>query len=562
MRSFTAKEHTASVLALCLSVFAQSYLLISVFPYSGYMAIDLLEGVNGENVGSYAGLLASSFMLGRALTSYGWGKLADRYGRVPVLQASLVLSLVFSFLFGLSTSFALALLIRFFLGIGSGILIVAKVSASELACGSQVLETKGMGMVMGMWAMGYMIAPAISGALAEPTRQYPDHVRSAFLAEFPFFLPNLVGAILCLMSILTVHVYVKETLPEDKLRHFKHLPNDTWSSIRSVYNAVLPTIEESTLIAPEIPASYGGTESDDESDIDIPQHVLDFIQHDVGDAIRESQLACDESVAFLSTTNPRASIAQSIARRSTISSGQRRISRLSHVSSPATVSSLWAQTNTRNHMVVYWIASFVMVAVDEGFPLFCISQVAGLGLSEGSIGKIMSASGLLFVVGQYFIYTMLVNWAGLYGSIRIGSLSMGPLVALLPISLWLNKGSSGEDTLTWQAFTFLSIILAIYRVFSLSFFSSMAVAMNRTVLPSHRGTMNGLSTVGGSIAKGLGPIFAGVLVAFSFSSGVFAPHVGAVFMWVVMSGLGCVATVAAFLLLHDDDEEDAIELNT
>jgi MFS family permease len=196
MRSFTAKEHTASVLALCLSVFTQSYLLISVFPYSGYMAIDLLEGVNGENVGSYAGLLASSFMLGRALTSYGWGKLADRYGRVPVLQASLVLSLVFSFLFGLSTSFALALLIRFFLGIGSGILIVAKVSASELACGNQVLETKGMGMVMGMWAMGYMIAPAISGALAEPTRQYPDHVRSVFLAEFPFFLPNLVGAIL------------------------------------------------------------------------------------------------------------------------------------------------------------------------------------------------------------------------------------------------------------------------------------------------------------------------------------------------------------------------------
>ena len=36
-------------------------------------------------------------------------------------------------------------------------------------------------------------------------------------------------------------------------------------------------------------------------------------------------------------------------------------------------------------------------------------------------------------------------------------------------------------------------------------------------------------------------------------------------MWVVTRGLGCVATVMAFLLVHDDDsnhEERSIELNT
>ena len=37
-----------------------------------------------------------------------------------------------------------------------------------------------------------------------------------------------------------------------------------------------------------------------------------------------------------------------------------------------------------------------MSCIDESFPLFCISKEAGLGLSEASIGKIMSGSGVIF----------------------------------------------------------------------------------------------------------------------------------------------------------------------
>lgn len=143
------RNHTISTLALCLSVFAQAYLLISVFPYSGFMVIELIDGLNEENAGSYAGLLASSFMIGRACSSYGWGKLADLYGRVPVLIASLLLECIFSVWFGLSTSFTMALIVRFLLGVGSGILTIARTSASELAYGNRKLETKGMSMVMG-----------------------------------------------------------------------------------------------------------------------------------------------------------------------------------------------------------------------------------------------------------------------------------------------------------------------------------------------------------------------------------------------------------------------------
>jgi MFS family permease len=149
-RSNTANSkqytHLSSTVALCICTLAHSWLLISVFPYSGFMAVALVPGVDEENAGSYAGLLASAFMAGRAGTSYAWGKSADVYGRKFVLIASLGLSCLFSLLFGLSPTFGFALLWRFLLGMGNGIIGTAKTTVSEIARGNENLETRGMGL--------------------------------------------------------------------------------------------------------------------------------------------------------------------------------------------------------------------------------------------------------------------------------------------------------------------------------------------------------------------------------------------------------------------------------
>merc|ERR1712157_64504 len=127
-----------------------------------------------EDAGSYAGFLASSFMVGRMLCSYHWGKIADKYGRKIVLCASLGLSAIFSLWFGLTKSFHSALLIRFLLGLSNGILFTTKTLVVEAANGNEELEKKSMGIVMGMWGWGFLICPALSGALAEPVEQYPN----------------------------------------------------------------------------------------------------------------------------------------------------------------------------------------------------------------------------------------------------------------------------------------------------------------------------------------------------------------------------------------------------
>ena len=109
-------KHFMSTIALCSSVLTFFYLLMSVFPYSGFMVMHLIHGVDHEHAGIYAGFLASSFMIGRAITSYPLGLIGDIYGRKFVLVFTSLVAGFGSLLFGLSTSYKMAFIIRFIMG--------------------------------------------------------------------------------------------------------------------------------------------------------------------------------------------------------------------------------------------------------------------------------------------------------------------------------------------------------------------------------------------------------------------------------------------------------------
>jgi hypothetical protein len=207
---------------------------------------------------------------------------------------------------------------------------------------------------------------------------------------------------------------------------------------------------------------------------------------------------------------------------------------------------------------VYWVASFLAVAQDEAFPLFCLSLDAGLGLSENGIGRILSASGVLDLALQFVVYAPLVSRTGLYGSMRWATVALPPLAAAVPLSLLMNQSAAPPQqrgTISWCSFAFLVTDLALARALGMTFMSGITVATNRLVPPSQRATLNGLGVLGGSLCKSLGPVLAGLLVAFSFSSGVFSPHGGAAFLFLVIGGANVVTTVAAFCFLREEDED-------
>jgi MFS family permease len=551
--AITARIHYSSTIAMCLCTFTHSWLLVSVFPYSGFMVIKLVNGTNEENAGSYAGLLAAAFMIGRALTSYSWGRIADIYGRKIVFYISLVLSAIFSVFFGLSSSFGVAFLWRFLLGASNGLVGISKAVVSETARGNVQLETRGMSMSMGMWAWGFLLSPAIAGFLSDPIKQFPnlnlwvskDQTIYKVLESYPFLLPNLISVLLCLIDFIAVVLWVPETLPETDIRSANKIPIDFRYWLRNLFSSSSTEPTNTNLINNQqlIPNEPSMVEEEEDNVL-----IHDHMTH-------------SESISLLSTS----SIQLPFLNNETCNDDDDYDPNTTCQSPPrkATLAFLWSKIDTRNHLIVFWIFSFVAIAIDEAFPLYCISKGGGLGLSEGSIGKLLSATGIIFALTQYHVYTWIVDTYGLRRSIQLGALLSAPLVTFVPLSLLLNdEGEGGKpstsNSLTWGSFIYLSLLLSFIRIFGLVFFSSITIATNRTVIPSHRGTMNGLSMLGGSIAKGLGPIFAGLLMSSGISSGLFPPKVGSALVFVIIGLCSAITAGVTFVLIgNKQDNGDA-----
>ena len=337
----TPSLHLASIASLCFGMLTHSYLLISVFPYSGYMAIRFIESANKDNAGSYAGMLASSFNFGRIVTAFGWGTVADIYGRKAVLVLSFSLLCILSVLFGLSPSFGMALLLRFSIGMANGIVGTNKTLVSDLAQGNEQLEAQTMSLVLGMWAWGFFVSPFVSGQLAEPVKQYPDldlWKTNQFwaLERFPFLLPNILGAIMCIIGLLLCHFFIQEPLPDDKRRNPALMFPDAMNHARGLWSRCRGS------------SRYRFLKSH-QSDIECLDGTV------TGATSLKSHL-------------DRPSEMESFASSGGDSKQQQQTSLLSFMSRP----------RTRSCLLVYWGNSFVTLAIDEIFPLFCISTSAGM----------------------------------------------------------------------------------------------------------------------------------------------------------------------------------------
>ena len=402
---------------------------------------------------------------------------------------------------------------------------------------------------MGMWAWGFLLSPAISGFLSDPIRQYPDlgiwieHKEIyQLLHSYPFFLPNLVSVLLCLIDFIAVMLLVPETLPKKDLRSATKMPTDLFHWLASLVGCRTSSRRASSI-------DGNSTCTTDEI---IPNESI----VDEQDLYLESEsLLSVPTIELMPTERCTSDCLVGDCTRTDNSATVR--------DSPpevATLPYLWSKKDTRNHLIVFWMVSFVFTAIDEAFPLFCISKEGGLGLSESKIGKLLSATGVFFAISQYKVCAWVVDRYGLHRSIQVGALMSAPLATFVPLSILLNQGTnqdasnnSSSYSLTWASFVFLSVLLSFMRVFGLVFFSNIAIATNRTVIPSHRGTMNGLSMLGGSITKGLGPIVAGLLMSFGVSSGVFAPKVGAAVVFVLIGGCSAAIVWLTVCLLGDNN---------
>ncbi|RZB81723.1 Protein ZINC INDUCED FACILITATOR-LIKE 1 isoform E [Glycine soja] len=182
----------------------------SLYPFLYFMVRDFNIAKTEADISSYAGYVGSAFMLGRCLTSLLWGTIADRFGRKPVFVIGIIAVVIFNTLFGLSTSFWMAVIMRFLMGSLNGLLGTAKAYATEIF--REEHQALGLSTVSAAWGIGLIIGPALGGYLAQPVEKYP-HIfpKDSFWDKFPYFLPNFVVSALAFVVAIGC-IWIPETL--------------------------------------------------------------------------------------------------------------------------------------------------------------------------------------------------------------------------------------------------------------------------------------------------------------------------------------------------------------
>lgn len=80
-----------------------------------------------------------------------------------------------------------------------------------------------------VWSIGTIIGPAIGGLFADPHKSFPNAFPAGSLfAIYPYLLPNLLCAVLLLVSIILGYFLLEETHPDMQPR--VALPDDTYVS--------------------------------------------------------------------------------------------------------------------------------------------------------------------------------------------------------------------------------------------------------------------------------------------------------------------------------------------
>ncbi|GJN37908.1 hypothetical protein PR202_gb26908 [Eleusine coracana subsp. coracana] len=195
----------------------------SLFPFLYFMIRDLHIAKDEEDIGFYAGFVGASYMLGRALSSILWGIVADKYGRKPVIVITLISVIILNSLFGLSSSYWMALTTRGLLGFLCGMLGPIKAYATEVC--RKEHNHMALAIVSSSRGIGLIVGPAIGGYLAQPVDKYPGiFSEKSIFGRFPYFLPCLSISLLAVTALIscfwlpeTLHKHTKDTILDDSV---------------------------------------------------------------------------------------------------------------------------------------------------------------------------------------------------------------------------------------------------------------------------------------------------------------------------------------------------------
>ncbi|KAK3139258.1 hypothetical protein QOZ80_5AG0380320 [Eleusine coracana subsp. coracana] len=197
-----------------ITTLASALPITCLFPFMYFMVRDFHIAKIEEDIGFYAGFLAASYMVGRACGAIFWGIVADYIGRKPVIVFSILSVVVLNTLFGLSTTYHMAIATRLVLGALNGLLAPIKAYCCEV-CQTQH-QALGLSVVNTAWGFGLIVGPALGGYLAQPAEKYPRiFSESSVFGRFPYLLPCLSVSTLSAVVLISC-TWLPETIHTHK----------------------------------------------------------------------------------------------------------------------------------------------------------------------------------------------------------------------------------------------------------------------------------------------------------------------------------------------------------
>lgn len=211
---------------------ALTFVLLSVFIDSlGFGIIipslpPVIMELTGEPVSTAArwgGLLMAVYAGLQFLMAPVFGALSDRFGRRPVLLASLFAFGVDFLLTGLATSMAWLFIGRAFAGVFGASFATAGAYIGDISDDGN--RARNFGLIGAAWGFGFTLGPVIGGVVAE---------------EIGLRAPFYVAAGLALANVLFGWFVLPESLPPERRRPFEWSRANPFGALRSM--ALMPAV--------------------------------------------------------------------------------------------------------------------------------------------------------------------------------------------------------------------------------------------------------------------------------------------------------------------------------
>ncbi len=144
------------------------------------------------------GLLIASYALMQLIGAPILGRLSDRFGRRPILLASVFGTFIGFLLLGFANALWMLFVSRIIDGITGGNLSVAQAYISDVTDAQN--RSKGLGMIGAAFGLGFIIGPAAGGVLS----------------QWGYNVPAFVAAALSFINLVLIYAWLPESLTAEK----------------------------------------------------------------------------------------------------------------------------------------------------------------------------------------------------------------------------------------------------------------------------------------------------------------------------------------------------------